>query len=98
MDFKIILSPRAIQDLREIVRYIAFDNPLRAEEFGRELIAKTRALGSFPELGRRVPEMGEPHVREIIFKSYRIVYRVRHEQKLVEVSRFWHGARGTPLI
>jgi plasmid stabilization system protein ParE len=38
------------------------------------------------------------YVREIIFKSYRIVYRVRHEQKLVEVSRFWHCARGTPLI
>ncbi len=98
MDFKIILSPRAIQDLQEIVRYIAFDNPRRAEEFGRELLNKTRALGSFPELGRCVPEIGEPHVREIIFKSYRIVYRVQHEQKLVEVSRFWHGARGTPLI
>jgi len=98
MNFKIILSPRAIQDLREIVRYIAFDNPLRVEEFGRELIVKTHALSSFPELGRRVPEIGAPHVREIVFKSYCIVYRVRHEQKLVEVSRFWHGARGTPLI
>ncbi len=98
MDFKIILSPRAIQDLRGIVRYISFDNPLRAESFGHELIAKTRLLASFPELGRVVPEFDEPDVREVIHKSYRIVYRVRHEQGLVEVSRFWHGARGTPVV
>ena len=98
MDFKIILSPRAIQDLREIVRYISFDNPVRAESFGRELIAKTRLLAAFPELGRVVPEFGEAHTREIIHKSYRIVYRVQHEQRLIEVARFWHGARGTPAV
>ena len=98
MDFKIILSPRAIQDLREIVRYISFDNPVRAESFGRELIAKTRLLATFPELGRVVPEFGEPNTREIIHKSYRIVYRVQHEQRLIEVARFWHGARGTPAV
>jgi plasmid stabilization system protein ParE len=96
MDFKIILSPRAIQDLREIVRYISFDNPVRAESFGRELIAKTRLLVSFPEMGRVVPEFDELDIREIIHKSYRIVYRVRLEKRTIEVSRFWHGARGTP--
>lgn len=98
MDFKIILSPRAIQDLQEIVRYISFDNPVRAESFGRELIAKTRLLATFPELGRVVPEFAEAHIREIIHKSYRIVYRVRHAQRIIEVARFWHGAHGTPAV
>jgi len=37
-----------------------------------------------------------PDVREIIFKSYRIVYRIR--AGCVEVIRFWHAARGTPEI
>ncbi|HEY4952786.1 MAG TPA: type II toxin-antitoxin system RelE/ParE family toxin [Verrucomicrobiae bacterium] len=97
MDFKVILSPRAIQDLREIVRYICFDNPKRAEEFGLELINKTRTLMTFPELGRKVPEFDDPDVRELIFRSYRIVYRVRKEKFTVEVSRFWHAARGTPV-
>jgi plasmid stabilization system protein ParE len=96
MDFKVILSPRAIQDLQEIVRYIAFDNPAMAEKFGLELITKTRTLGAFPEMGRKVPEFDNPKIREIIFKSYRIVYRVRKEKNAVEVSRFWHAARGTP--
>jgi toxin ParE1/3/4 len=98
MDFKIILSPRAVQDLREITRYISFDNPVRAESFGRELITKTRLLAAFPELGRMVPEFDEPHTREIIHKSYRIVYRVRHKERLIEVARFWHGARGIPGV
>jgi toxin ParE1/3/4 len=98
MDFKVILSPRAVQDLRGIVRYVSFDNPVRAESFGRELIAKTRLLVSFPEMGRIVPEFDEPDIREIIHKSYRIVYRVRPENRLIEVSRFWHGARGTPCV
>jgi toxin ParE1/3/4 len=96
MDFKVILSSRAIQDLQEIVRYISFDNPVRAESFGRELIAKTRLLVSFPKIGRIVPEFDEPDIREIIHKSYRIVYRLRLEKRMIEVSRFWHGARGSP--
>ena len=98
MDFKVILSPRAVQDLREIVRYISFDNPVRAKSFGHELTARTRALAAFPELGRVVPEIDEQTIREIIHKSYRIVYRVRAKKRMIEVSRFWHGARGTPNV
>jgi toxin ParE1/3/4 len=98
MDYKVILSPRSIQDLQEIVRYISWDNPEQAEKFGRLLIDKTRSLKTFPEMGREVPELGDPGIREIIFRSYRIVYRVQKEQKLVEISRFWHGARGFPEI
>lgn len=98
MDFKVILSPRAIQDLREIVRYISFDNPPAAEKLGGELIAKTRLLSAFPDMGRVVPELDDPNIRELVFKSYRIVYPVRKERQAVEVSRYWHGARGTPFL
>jgi len=97
MDYQVILSPRAIQDLQEIVRYISFDNPQAAENLGAQLIEKTRVLVSFPEFGRTVPELGEPAIRELIFKPYRIVYRVNHQRRLVEVARYWHGARGTPI-
>ena len=30
MDYKVIISPRAIQDLSQIVRYISFDDPKAA--------------------------------------------------------------------
>jgi len=97
MDYQVILSPRAIRDLQEIVRYISFDNPTVAAGFGAQLIEKTRVLAKFPELGRAVPEFANPAIRELIFKSYRIVYRVNHDRRLVEVARYWHGARGTPI-
>lgn len=98
MDYQVILSPRAIQDLQEVVRYISFDNPEAVERLGLQLIEKTRVLVSFPELGRIVPDFEEPGIRELIFKPYRIVYRVNHERRLVEVARYWHAARGTPTL
>ena len=98
MDYQVILSPRAIQDLQEVVRYISFDNPAAAERLGLQLIEKTRVLVSFPELGRIVPEFGAATIRELILKPYRIVYRVSHERRVVEVSRYWHAARGTPTL
>ena|SRR6267378_1932539 len=49
MDCKVILSPRAIQDLREIVRYISLDDAHSAEKFGYALIDAARSLGKLPE-------------------------------------------------
>ncbi|HEY1170661.1 MAG TPA: type II toxin-antitoxin system RelE/ParE family toxin [Verrucomicrobiae bacterium] len=96
MDYKVILAPRAVRDLQQIIRYIACDNPERARTFGRELIAKTKQLAQFPEMGRVVPEFDDLNLRELIRSPYRIVYRVNNERQQIEVARFWHGARGTP--
>ena len=59
---------------------------------------RTRILETFPEMGRRVPEVDSPDIREIIYRSYRIFYRLKPEHSLVEVIRFWHAARGFPII
>jgi plasmid stabilization system protein ParE len=98
MDYRVSLSPSARADLRDIVRYISFDAPDRALQFGRFLVSRTKLLAQFPELGRVVPEFGDNLIREIIVRSYRVVYRVDHAQRSIEVARFWHAARGTPDI
>jgi toxin ParE1/3/4 len=98
MDFKVIISQPAIDDLKSIVSYIAAHNPKAARRIGTELLKRTRVLASFPEIGRRPPETHQPEVREIIYRSYRIFYRIKSEQRVVEVIRFWHGARGFPII
>ncbi len=98
MDCKVILSPRAIQDPREIVRYISLDDPVAAEKFGYALIDAALSLSTLPERGRFVPEFRDAMTREIIHGRYRIVYRLNQQQKVVWVSRFWHAARGTPEI
>jgi len=98
MAYKLIWSPEARDDLRDIVRFIARDSRQRAEAFGFRLMREADKLQDFPEIGRVVPEYRRPNVREIIVRSYRIIYRVDPDRKAVEISRVWHGARGKPQV
>ena len=98
MAYKLIWSPVSRDDLRDIVRFIASDNPQRAESFVYELMAQTDMLQDHPEIGRAVPEHRNALVREILFRPYRIVYRIDHARKIVEIARVWHAARGTPNV
>jgi plasmid stabilization system protein ParE len=98
MDYKILISPRAREDLKVIVRFIAQDNPNAALRLGQLLLEKALSLEDLPFRGRIVPELNAPAVRELVFKSYRIIYEVSEEARLVAVLRFWHAARGTPEI
>ncbi len=98
MGHKVILTPQSLDDLEEIVTFIAKDNPERARTFGNELIDRAVSVATFPERGRVVPEIGEPAVREIIHGLYRIIYEIFPGRQIVYVLRFWHGARGEPEI
>ncbi len=98
MAYKLIWSPASRDDLRDIVSFISRDSTRRAEAFGFRLIAEADKLQTFPEIGRIVPEFNTETIREIMVRSYRIVYRLNHERELVEIARLWHGARGTPEL
>ncbi len=98
MDFKVFLSDDALSDLEGIVAYIAPHNPVAAEQMGNLLLDAALSLRTLPERGRMVPEFRRPELREIIFRSYRIIYRINHTEKSLEIVRFWHGARGFPHI
>ncbi len=98
MAYKLIWSPAARDDLHDIVVFIARDNPNRAMSFGYELISETDRLQEFPNFGRIVPEYRSDDIREILFRPYRIVYRVDHERKLCQIARVWHSARGIPQL
>ncbi len=81
----------ASSDLQEAARYIARDSPYYAAAFVREVRAAARALRVFSERGRVVPELGQPDIRELFVRSYRLVYSVT--QKQVCVLALIHGAR-----
>ena len=81
-------------NLRDIVRYISLDSPERAVILGQFLVNNTKRLADFPELGRVVPEFDDPSLREIVVRSYRVIYRVDHGDCRVEPSRqdaIFHG-------
>jgi plasmid stabilization system protein ParE len=98
MGCPVILTPQSIADLENIVRRIAADSPDRAREFGNVLVDRALSISAFPEMGRVVPEVGEPAVREIIHGSYRIIYETRGDLRSAFVLRFWHAARGVPVL
>ena len=96
MGVPVVITPTAIADLEEIVRFIAVDSPDRARSFGHALIDQALSLGPFPEMGRVTPEIGDPSVREIVHGAYRIIHELRHAPSAIYILRFWHAARGTP--
>ena len=91
MEYKVILTPAALQDLREIEMYIATDDPSAAGEMRERLLDKARKLRRLPARGgliRRTPE-----VRFLVYKSYLVVYSIAKERGVVRILRYWHSAR-----
>lgn len=98
MDCKVVWTEPAIDDLREIVSCIAIDDSDAAQRVGFDIIHTVELLYRFPLLGVSYPRTGDGRVREIFCWKYRIFYRVRMEEKVIEIITVWHGARGEPRL
>ena len=85
-------SLAAERDLREIEDFIARDAPLRAVAFINRLVEAVDNLDTAPLLGRIVPEFQREDLRELIFRAYRVVYRLEGSGQ-VTILRVVHGAR-----
>jgi toxin ParE1/3/4 len=92
---KLIWSPLALERVNEIADYIAEDNVEAARVFLIDIFGAVERLQSFPNSGRVVPEVKRPNIREIIFKNYRVIYRV--ERKRVSILTVRHGKQRLPL-
>ena len=98
MDYQVIWSPSARDDLKEIVIYISEKNPEAAERIGLSFIEASKSLGRFEKKGRRVPEFEQEAIRELILAPYRMIYQINAKSKSLEIIRLWHGARGKPKL
>jgi plasmid stabilization system protein ParE len=59
------------------------------------IVAAVSRLEHHPRSGRTVPEVGEPSLREVVIRNYRVVYRLRRD--VAEILTVFHGARSFPL-
>ena len=87
---KIIWSGLAKEHLQEIDKYISEGSPFYSIIFIDKLIASFEKIGSFPQIGRIVPEFERNDLREIFFHKYRIVYQLRNN--VVTIVAIVHGA------
>jgi toxin ParE1/3/4 len=80
---KVVWSPLALEKLEATAKFIALDKPSAADKWVNDVFDLTDLLSSQPELGREVPELLGSSYREIIFGSYRIIYKVENEIKIL---------------
>ena len=86
--YKIEWAGVAENDLKEIVEYIAEDNPSNAFEILKKIKQKASSLYTFPERGRIVPELKDQGIllyRELVVPPWRIIYRIS-EMKVYVLS------------
>lgn len=78
-------------DLKQIHDYITRDSKFYAQKVSIEIVERSEKLKIFPEIGRVVPEIGDPNIRELIIYSYRLIYEVFPDR--VEILALIHGKR-----
>jgi toxin ParE1/3/4 len=79
LNFKVLWTFAASQDLESIVDFIARDNPNAARPVLDSLRKRADTLKTFPERGRVVPELAHVGLyiyRELLVTPWRIIYRV----------------------
>ena len=86
---KIVWTKESLSKLIEIEEFIAEDNPHKAIEFINFLIEKTNTIKKNPNIGRVVPELSNPLIRELIVKNYRIVYKI--DESKIEILTVFEG-------
>ena len=88
---KIRWSYEALDRLIEIEDYISKDSSVRAIQFVDQLIEHAELLSGKPLMGRMIPELANPDIRELVFKKYRIIYRLK--EKRIEILTVFEGHR-----
>ena len=89
MVFRVVFTSGAKKDLRAIHTYIANNDSLQsADMIARKIVRSALSLRDLPNRGAHPPELlarGSRAYRQILFKPYRILYRVRASTVFIAV-------------
>ncbi|MBY8980605.1 MAG: type II toxin-antitoxin system RelE/ParE family toxin [Candidatus Lokiarchaeota archaeon] len=88
---KIKWTNHALEELDDIANYISKDSPKYAQILVKQIYEMVSHLKQYPKLGRKVPEYGDPKLREILYKTYRIIYLIKKEH--LEIISIIQGSR-----
>lgn len=80
----------------EIKKYIKKDSEYYANKTIADIYKKIENLKLFPSMGRYIPEFNSKEIRELIYKSYRIIYKF--DSKNIYILRVYHHARDISII
>ena len=94
MDYRLTYTQKALNELAEIVSYIAEDNPEAAAHFGRSLLEHVELLTRFPRMGGSVKK--RPQIRKLVHSPILIYYQIHEESRFIQVLHLRHGTRKPP--
>lgn len=89
--FAVLLTEGAARDIEEIYRYISDTDPGpdragNADNVLDQLLKVVHSLSRFPERGtfpRELIELGIKEYRQVLFKPYRVIYRMMGNQLFI---------------
>ncbi len=95
--YTVTVTPEAQANIREAFLYISGRNPLNGERWLRALYKQVDTLERFPErcaYARERSLLGN-ELRQMLFKSHRIIFLVDKPKRIVIVLYVRHGRRKT---
>lgn len=91
MAYRVVWSPKAVEDVDVIASYIGRDSSSYAAAVVRKIIDTTHELDQSPLSGAIATECNDPTIREQLAYTYRIIYRVKEE--MVTIAAIIHTKR-----
>jgi toxin ParE1/3/4 len=89
----VLWTPGARDDLQGVYDYTARDSLHYAGVVVDRIIEAMGRIQDYPESGRVVPELQRLDVREVIWRSYRIVYRLTSDHAQAHVLTVFRSER-----
>jgi plasmid stabilization system protein ParE len=91
VDYRILFTQKALNDLAEIIGHIAEDDDEAASRFGNALLDHVDLLTRFPRMGSTIRK--RLRVRKLLHSPILVYYKICKDKLVVEVLHFRHGSR-----
>ena len=96
MDYRLLITERALNDLAEIIGHIADDDAEAAARFGNSLLDHIELLIWFPRMGSVIRKRSR--VRKLTHSPILVYYQLREDRRLVEILHLRHASRKSPKL
>ena len=92
----IIHKPTFSKQLKQIIEYIAQDKPSASMKFKNDLKETINLLPDHPLKYRKSIYFDNENIRDMIYKKYTIIYRVKPRKNEIEILRIFNRNKPTP--
>jgi len=86
----IIYKPTFLKQLKQIIEYIAQDKPSASMKFKNELKESIDLIPNNPIMYVQSQYFNNKNIRDMTYKKYTIIYRIRAIKKEIEILRIFN--------